>query len=210
MIKEKKISVIGAGDLGRIVINILKLNNEDYIELYDDEKRGEVYGVKIKGKIKDCVDKDIPVVIAIGDVNKRMGLYNKFLVEGFRFMTVIHPSAIVSPYAYIENGCIIKENAVVGVGTKVRANTIIGNNSTICHDCEIGKHCRIAPGVTIAGRTVVEDECYLAVNVSVDRKLNIGTQSVIASGCTIWKDVPKKNIVKLPTKMKMEEINEKQ
>jgi len=204
------IAIIGAGGLGRIVANILRLNNQTTIEFYDDDetKSGtEVDGIRVNGKIVDIykLTPSPSLIIGIGDINARKELYTKFKSEGFSFASAIHPTAIVAYSAKIEEGCIIKENAVIEIGTRIGANSIIGNGTVICHDCDIGKHCRIAPSVTIAGYAIIGEGCYLAVKVSVDRKIKIGENSVIASGCTIWKDVPSSVIVKLPEPMKIEE-----
>lgn len=205
-------AIIGAGALGRIIANILRLNNEDIAGFYDDDETKigkEIDGVRVNGKFED-VHRLIPLpslIIAIGDIKARKNLYAKFKSESFALASVIHPSATVASSARIEEGVIIKEHVIVEVGARIGANSIIGNGAVICHDCDIGKHCRLAPSVTIAGHAVIGEGCYLGVNVSVDRKITIGENSVVASGCAIWKNVPGNALVKLPTNMKVEKRN---
>ena len=204
------IAIIGSGALGRVVANILQLNNQTIIGFYDDDETKvgtKVDGIKVSGKIEDIykLEPAPSLIIGIGEIKIRRELYTKFKSEGFSFASAIHPTAAIAPSAKIEEGCIVKEYAVVEIGARIGTNSIIGNGAVICHDCDIGKHCRIAPSVTIAGHAVIGEGCYLSVNVSVDRKITIGKNSIIASGCTIWKDVPSNVVVKLPEPMKMEE-----
>lgn len=201
------VSIIGAGALGRIVCNILNLDNKEIDGFYDDNRKGTIINEhEVLGKIDDAIKKDgLKVIIAIGDLDTRVKLYNKFESEGHKFTSAIHPSAEIGPNVRIGDGTIIKDKAVLEVGSKIGKNSIMGNGSVICHDSVINDHCRIAPGVTIAGHVNVGQKSYLGVGVSVDRKMSIGDNCIIASGCTIWKDVDSNSFVKLPQEMKTEE-----
>ncbi len=201
----KSVAIIGAGGLGRLALNILRLNRRKVYGFFDDEiKAGtSIDGVLVKGTsaylIKDRTRVDI--IIGIGDIEARKRIFDLLSAQGLGFTTAVHPTACVASDAVVEQGCIVKENAVLEIGAHIGANSIIGNGTVICHDTHIGRHCRISPGVVIAGHARIGDGCYLAPNVSVDRKITIGRQSVIASGCTIWKNILEHSIVKLPQDM---------
>ena len=185
------VTIIGKGALARIVANILYLKLEEEYKMVESNEFEPV--------------KDAKVIIAIGDIETRKRLYEEYKKAGCIFHTAIHPITVVPSSAVIGQGCIIKDNVTIEVDAIIGPNSIIGNGSVICHDVVIGSHCRIAPGVIIAGHSIIDDECYLALKVSIDRNLVVGKQSTIASGCTIWKDVPKNSIVKLPQKMDVKE-----
>jgi len=198
--------IIGSGALGRIALNIARLNKEEVTGFYDDNPDmigKQVDGLKVKGNAADIFNLDPAsrIVVGIGEVDKRKEMHDKLKAKGFDFAALVHPTASIASSAKIEEGCIIKENAVVEIGTAIGANSVIGNGAVICHDSNIGKHCRIAPSVTIAGNATVGAESYLCVGVKIDRRIKIGKKTIIASGCTIWKDVPAGSIVKLPAYM---------
>ncbi len=204
-------AIIGASALGRLVANILKLNQVEITGFFDDDEKKQgkkVDGVSVVGPVSDLfsLGGKTKLIIAVGDVQKRKRLFKKFKKVGYNFANAIHPSASIASSVTLGEGVIIKENAVLEIGVKISDNVIIGNGSVICHDSKLGSHCRIAPGVTIAGYVTIDDEVYIGVNVSVDRTLTIGKKSVIASGCTIWKDVPCNSFVKLPHQMDVKEV----
>jgi len=204
-------AIIGASALGRIVANILKLNQIEITGFFDDDKIKQdtkIDGIKVAGSISDLdnLNKNVELIIAIGNVQKRKRLFNKFKKAGYKFGNAIHPTASIASSVTLGKGIIVKENAILEIGVNISDNVIIGNGSIICHDTKIGTHCRIAPGVTIAGYVTIDDEVYIGVNVSVDRTLTIGKKSIIASGCTIWKNIPANSFVKLPNPMDVKEI----
>lgn len=200
-----KTVIIGAGALGRIAANTFDFTKD--LVFYDDDpdKIGtKVNGIPVSGPVEDIYELDreqVELLIGIGNINVRRELYDQFLSKGYSFTDAVHPTASVAPSATIGPGCIVKDQATVEVGAEIGANTIVGNGATVCHDTTVGDHCRLAPAVTIAGHCTIGDRSYLAVDVSVDRNCTIGEDTIIASGCTIWKDVLQNSVVKLPQVM---------
>ena len=203
------VAIVGAGALGRLAANILALQGQELLGYYDDSEdlsEQEIEGLPVLGTITQLQDVTPrpTVIIGVGEIPPRKALYERLAAQGFAFATAVHPTAVIGRTAQVSEGCIVKENAVVEIGTKVGANTIVGNGAVICHDSSIGEHCRIAPGVVIAGHVVIGEACYLSVRVSVDRRVTVGDNCVVASGCTLWKDVPDNAVVKLPAPMNVE------
>jgi sugar O-acyltransferase (sialic acid O-acetyltransferase NeuD family) len=203
--RSRSVAIVGAGALGRLAVNILQLNKQKIHGFFDDNlKTGTIIdGIEVRGPLAQ-LSKDkgkFDLVIGVGDVKIRKRIFEDLSAQGFNFATVIHPSACVAATSVVGQGCLIKDNAVVEINAQIGVNSIIGNCSIICHDTQVGSHCRVSPGVVVAGFSRIGDECYLAPNVSVDRKITIGRQSIIASGCTIWKNIPESSLVKLPQEM---------
>ena len=191
------IAIVGAGTLGTLVENILRLAGHTDINRYDDASDAPIRTVH-----------EEHVIIAIGDVATRIRLYDMLTRKGHRFVTAIHPTATIAENATIGAGCIVKEHAVIEPNTIVGANSIVGNGTIVCHSTTVEPHCRLSPGVILAGHVTLERECYLGVGVTVDRTLTVGARSVIASGCTIWQPVPPDSFVRLPTQMHVEQRSE--
>lgn len=203
------VAVIGAGALGRIAANIF--DDEADVEFYDDDatKHGvTVDGYPVVADVASLLESDTPEyrpLVAIGNLETRISLYERFRDQGFEFARAVHPTASIAPSAEIGQGVVIKDQATVEPGAEIGANTIVGNGAIVCHDTTVEPHCRLAPGVTLAGHCSVGRESYLAVNASVDRTCTIGQRSIVASGCTIWEDVPADSVVKLPSDMNIED-----
>lgn len=197
------INIVGAGSLAKLVVNILKSNEREYeIEgLYDDntraegivcEREGKSDYIKVRGRVSDLpADNENTVVIAIGEVDVRRRLWNELYTDYKFEQPVIHRSSILSKLKSptIQNGTIVKENAVLEPGCFIGANCVIGNNSTVCHDVKIGNHSRIAPGVTIAGGANIGPGVYLCPGVTVDKDISIAPDTTVVSGTSVYKDI---------------------
>ncbi|MFY7843467.1 MAG: UDP-3-O-(3-hydroxymyristoyl)glucosamine N-acyltransferase [Rhabdochlamydiaceae bacterium] len=77
----------------------------------------------------------------------------------------IHPTAIVSEGAYIEENVSIGPYTVIDRGVKVQAGTYIGPHCFIGPDCEIGRECLIHPNVTIREKTILGNNVILQPGV---------------------------------------------
>lgn len=97
-------------------------------------------------------------------------------------------------------GVILRNNVYVGpysmVGAGTYKDTIIENNTKldayvqVGHNCKVGKNTIICAGTIIAGGTTIGDNCFIGVHSTINGKLNIGNNVVIASGSVVTKDVP--------------------
>lgn len=198
-------AVLGGGALGRLVLNILKRRGEHDFVVYDDEISAteSIGDAPVEGSIDEALreKRADEIIIAIGDVETRRQLFDQFASAGFDFRNAIHPSASIASTASIGDGVIVKEEAVIEPDAAVDDNCIIGNGTIVCHDVTLGPHVRLAPSVTIAGHAKVGERTYLCPGVNVDRDRSIGEGTTVASGCTIWNDVPPDSTVKLPEEM---------
>lgn len=69
-------------------------------------------------------------------------------------------------------------------------NSIINSRASIDHDCCIGNHVHMAPGVTLSENVEVEDLTHIGTGVVVIQGIQIGRKSIIGAGVTITKNVP--------------------
>jgi UDP-3-O-[3-hydroxymyristoyl] glucosamine N-acyltransferase len=86
------------------------------------------------------------------------------------------------------NTCIDKgalSNTVIGDGTK------INNLCHIAHNTQIGKNVIITAHVNISGSSTIEDDVWIAPNVSLRGHQKIGRAAIIGMGAVVTKNVPK-------------------
>lgn len=107
---------------------------------------------------------------------------------------LIEDNVHISPFCVIESGAVVKKGAFLYPFVYVGENAKIGENCTIHpdvyigYDCEIGSNCQIFAGCVIGsdgfgyidtenglvkipqiGRVVIEDDCEIGANVTIDR-----------------------------------------
>ncbi len=101
-------------------------------------------------------------------------------------------------YSLVELGdeVIVREYVTLNRGTKASHRTTIGNGTLlmayvhIAHDCEIGPHCVLANGVTLAGHIEVEEFAILGGLTAVHQFVKIGAHAFVGGGSLVRKDVP--------------------
>lgn len=128
-------------------------------------------------------------IIGIGSAQQIKKVYESIQSAGGEFITVIHPSAVVSNKASVGKGVIIAPFVYVGPGSQIGNNTIINIRSTIGHDVIIGSGVVISPHCDINGNAVIGDHSFLGTAVVVEPGVNLGRYCKASSGVVVKKDV---------------------
>lgn len=94
---------------------------------------------------------------------------------------------IIHDYVEIGSGCTIdrgvSDNTVIGEGTKIDNQVMIG------HCVEVGKNCLIAAQCGIASNTILEDHVVLWGQVGVSKSLRLGEGSVVLAKSGVTKNL---------------------
>jgi sugar O-acyltransferase (sialic acid O-acetyltransferase NeuD family) len=126
----------------------------------------------------------------VGDTAPRRLVFERFKARGFRFMTLVHPGAIVAPSAVLDEGAQIMAGAVVQPEARIGANTIINTRAVVDHHCTVGAHCHIASGATLASAVAVGEGAHVGAGATVIQRIKIGAGALIGAGAAVVRDVP--------------------
>lgn len=126
----------------------------------------------------------------VKDMAPRRRVYEAFKKSGYRFLTLIHPTAFVAGDAIIGEGAQIMAGAIVITGSQVGENTIINTRASVDHDCVLGAHCHIAPGSTLSGSVRVGDGTLIGTGASVIQGITLGEHCVVGAGAAVVRDIP--------------------
>ena len=188
--------VIAGGGHARVLISTLLLQGRNVLGFTDpDEKNLNVLGVARlgdDGEIGRYRADEVRLVNGVGSVksaSQRKQIYERFRQRGYGFESVVHPSAVVAPDVEIADGVQIMAGAVVQCGSRLGANTIVNTRAGIDHDCEIGAHVHIAPGVTLSGEVRVGEGACIGIGASIIQGVVIGANSVVGAGAVVLQDV---------------------
>lgn len=200
----KKIIMIGAGGHAKVLAECLQLNGQSIYAVVSPEAGidtaffGDVVHFQSDMEVLSLRSNDIWLVNGIGSLpnnNSRMRVYNFYKKKGFNFVTLIHPSALISQSAILKEGTQVLANALINTCSSVGENSIVNTNSTIDHDCIIENDCHIAPGVTISGNVYIGKNTHLGTGSQVINSVTIGENCIIGSGSTITKNITRQSIV---------------
>ena len=162
-----------AGNIDQTILEVRALGDDDIILQYPTDTIRLVNGL---GSTKST--------------KKHKEIFEYFKKRGYSFATVIHPASIVSRDVVISEGAQIMAGAIVQPGSHIGRNTIINTKVSIDHDCSIGDHVHLAPGVTLSGMVKTGSGAHIGTGATVIQGIHIGQNSLIGAGALVLKDVP--------------------
>ena len=191
----EKVIIFGSRGHAKTVIDILeKQNLYQIIGIFADTPGmvgTELMGYPILGKIADFHGSDKGIV-ALGDNYVRYSAVNSILNinPAFKFISAVHPSAVIGRNVEIGSGTVIVGGVVINPFAKIGIHCIINTKASLGHDVTIGDFSTIAPGATIAGYTTIGTLSTVALGANVIHKLRIGNGTLIGAGSTVIRDIP--------------------
>jgi len=174
----------GASGHAKVIIDILRANNESIEALFDDnEKIHSLLGYPVLSpeEVRG------PLIISIGYNTVRKHLVDKLNVS---YGTAIHPTAIVSPEAKIGEGTVVMQGAIIQSCAVIGRHCIINTGASVGHECCIKDFVHIAPHSTLCGNVHVGAGTWIGAGTTVIPGVNIGRWSLIGAGSVVTKNVP--------------------
>lgn len=196
---SQPVIVLGSGGHAKVLIETLLASSTMIAGIADPAPStvGQlVLGVPVIGNddiVREFPPEEIRLVNGIGSVGlpvRRQELFERFKALGYRFATIVHPSAVVASDVELSEGAQIMAGAVIQPGSRIGSNVIVNTRASVDHDCIIGDHVHIAPGATLSGDIVVGDSCHIGTGATVIQGIRIGPGSVIGAGTLVLKNVP--------------------
>ncbi len=133
--------------------------------------------------------------IAIGDCLLRERIGIKLLALGGSFMTVKHPSAVVSSAARVDEGVFLAANSIVAPDASVGIGTILNHNCVVDHDCVVGQYSHVAPLASLGGGVSIGNRVLVGTGANILPGIKIGDDAVIGASAVVSRDVTSREIV---------------
>lgn len=189
----ESIYLFGASGHGKVVKEILQARG-NVIEAFIDDNRevNECAGCVVLHEYTGLS----PIIVSIGINHVRKVVVGKLMDNArinnkvLKFVTAIHPTAIISPSAKIGEGTVVMPGVIINADVVIGNHCIINTGATVDHDCVIGDYCHIAPGVNISGATNIAEGTWVGVGASVIQGLKIGENCMIGAGSVVVEDIP--------------------
>ena len=190
----------GGTGQSKVLSEAISYGDYDLVAIVDNQEIVNVHGdvALLKGRqsLLDWleVQPNISIImcaVAVGGYRgrERVGLLRTMQSFGLSALTIIHPSAFVSPNAIIGEGSQILANSSVCVDVKVGAGCIINTSASVDHDCILGEGVHIGPGAHLAGEILVGEGTFIGTGATVLPGLEIGADVIIGAGAVVVRDV---------------------
>jgi UDP-perosamine 4-acetyltransferase len=196
--------IVGGGGHAKVLIDILRLRAVPIIGIVDADPGQQgmnILGIPVIGNddtVSQHAAADILLVNGLGSVgptDRRQALFEEFKRRGYRFSSVIHPSAIIASDVAVGEGVQVMAGAIIQPGTSIGSNVIVNTRAAVDHDCRIEDHVHLAPGVVLSGNISVGAGAHIGTGATVIQGVKIGRGAVIGAGSLVLNDVPEKTTV---------------
>ncbi len=143
--------------------------------------------------------------IAIGNPHGRvrLRLHDNLIKDGFRPITIAHPTSWIADNATIDHGSQVMAGAVIMPEVRIGVQCIINTNASVDHECLIEDGSEIAPGATVCGCVQLGTNSWVCAGSTILPRIRIGEDSIVGAGAVVTHDVPPQTtVVGIPAKKK--------
>lgn len=174
----------GASGHAKVLIDILRANNEAIEALFDDnEAIHSLLNYPVLRSSEVCG----PLIISIGNNGIRKKIVENLDVE---YGNAFHPSAIISKEAEIKEGTVVMQGAIIQSNTYIGRHCIINTGASVDHECVVNDFVHISPHCTLCGNVQVGEGTWIGAGTTIIPGVKIGKWSVIGAGSVVTKDIP--------------------
>jgi sugar O-acyltransferase (sialic acid O-acetyltransferase NeuD family) len=162
----------GRSSLAKVIIGSAVAEGRDVSGLFDDNPDvKELLVYKVIGPFDFELAESEELIISVGDNGIRKKIVES-LPDDVLYGLVRHPSAVISEYAYLGDGTVVMQGAVVQSCARIGNHCIINTAASVDHDCVIEDYVHISPNATLCGAVTV------------------GEGSQVGAGAVVMKNVP--------------------
>lgn len=184
---SNNITLYGAGGHCKVVVDILQTLGYSIKRIVDDNPLSQSL-------------LNIPMTYPEGDF--RFYYHNDWKIESNekkrsvdritvkKYVTAIHPSAIIAPNVFIGEGCMIIHGAIIQSCSSIGRHCIINTKAVVEHDSVIHDFVHIAPGAIVCGGVEIGECTWLGAGSVVKQGIKIGSNCMIGAGSVVVNDTP--------------------
>lgn len=128
---------------------------------------------------------------AIGKLTDRKKTVENILSKGGKFISLIHPTAIISPSAKLGTGVGIKAFCVIDADVTIEDFTFLQSSVIVGHDVRIGRYCQINSFAFFAGFSSVHDMVSVNAGAKLIQNTVVEEGAVVGMGSVVLRRVKK-------------------
>lgn len=193
----QNVVIIGAGGHGKVVRELVKERPDTELAGILDDRYAELHvenglyrGPSAAAEELARLHPDAKFVLAVGQNSIRQQLYERIGLPLDRYAVLIHPSAVVSGSARIQNGAVVMASSVIQADADVGIHAIVNTGAIVEHDSRIGDYVHLSPGTVLTGGVTVMEGAHLGAGTAVIPGKTVGRWSVTGAGAAVIHDIP--------------------
>lgn len=175
----------GASGHCRVVIDIVEALGLPIDYIVDDNPNiTSLLGYEVRRNSNEYGE----AIITIGQNWIRKRVAEGINVE--RYITAIHPTAIVSPRAIIGNGTVVMQGAIIQSCANIGDHCIVNTGASVGHDVRLGDFVHVASHATITGGVEIGEGTWIGAGSVIRQGVHIGAWTMIGAGAVVVDDIP--------------------
>ncbi|MDB4350695.1 NeuD/PglB/VioB family sugar acetyltransferase [Verrucomicrobia bacterium] len=201
----KKVIIIGGRGNGTVIASTIEdciEHGQKYIILgFLNDNETSINGYSVIGGIKEQNwykwGTNVYFIFAMSNVKQseeRYEMLEKLKIPENRFITIIHPSSVVSKKAKLGNGVVIMPHALISPNVVLGNHTQCYAQSFVGHDTVVDEMVFIANNCSVGGRVTIEKGAHIGSNSSILERVTIGKFSVIGLASNVLKSTESKGV----------------
>lgn len=186
----QRLAILGASGHGKVAADIATQRGWETIVFYDDAwpDKTVLEGWSVEGTSGDLLQRLASydaIFVAIGNNRARSRQLARLLDARAPLATLIHPAAILSPFATLGAGVMLVAGAIVNAFASLERGCIVNTGASVGHDCVLGECVHLAPGVNIGGATRIGDRSWIGIGSAVRQETRIGKDVTVGAGAVV-------------------------
>ena len=175
----------GASGHCKVVIDILESNGMTIDFIVDDnEQLTSLLGYRVVHNISMYNE----AIITVGACDIRKSIVERLHID--KYVTAIHPSAIVSPRATIGDGSVVMQGAIIQSCASIGRHCIVNTGASVGHDVKLADYVHIASHATVTGGVTIGEGTWIGAGTVIRQGIRIGAGCMIGAGSVVVKDIP--------------------
>jgi sugar O-acyltransferase (sialic acid O-acetyltransferase NeuD family) len=198
----QKIVFLGASTAVHEVTEIIKAINKEtptyeVIAILDDNSNTHgkiIRGIQVLGDLSlvHIFGPEIKFIFGIGSMRTRLirqNILRKIDLPKERFVTIIHPTAVIDESACIGHGCVIHPGVCIGNDAIIDSFAIIAVNSAIGPFAQIKAFAMVTSLVVILSNAKIGKAVFVGSCSCVTENVEVGDGSMIGAGTVVSRNV---------------------
>lgn len=188
------ILIIAAGGHASVVADALLAAGEDVLGFVDADpaRHGStVCGLPVLGddRVLERYEPDaIRLVNGIGGTHStttRRAVQQRIEERGWRFVSVRHPSAVVSRFARVEESAQLLAGSVVQVDASISKGCIVNTAAVVEHGVWLEAWVHVAPGALVCGDVRIGAGSHIGAGAVLRQGVRLGEGTVVGAGAVV-------------------------
>ena len=192
----------GGGGHGRTVAEAAAEQGWHVVGFVDDNRRpGDAVGPWCTIDLADVDPRVSNIIVTIGDNAIRQRVCQKLREDRWRIISVIHPTAWVSPSATIGVGVYVGPHATINAHAVLEDGALVNSHAVVEHDVCVGAFAHVAPNAAVCGHGRIGERAMVGAGATIIPEITVGPRAIIGAGAAVVRDIPAdQTVVGVPAK----------